>query len=141
MSNDAVTLGNRFFVDILGKGDWNAADEIVANDIVMHHPASPVPIEGREAVQGMLGAFRAGFPGDFQMTVVDVFGSGDKATVRWRMQGTHTADLFGIPASNKAVDVNGISVVRVAGGKIVEDWVAEDTMGLMQQIGVVPTQG
>ena len=141
MSNDAVTVGSRFFVDVLGKGDWSAADEIIADDIVMHPPASPVPINGREAVQGMLAAFRAGFPEDFQMTVEDAFGSDDKATIRWRMQGTHTADLFGIPPSNKAVDVNGISVVRVAGGKIVEDWVAEDTMGLMQQIGVVPTQG
>lgn len=141
MSNDAVTLGSRFFNEVLGQDDWNAADEIVAGDIVMHHPASPVPISGREAVQGMLSAFRAGFPGDFSMSVEDVFGSGDKAVVRWRMRGTHTADLFGIPASNKAVDVNGISIVRVAGGKIVEDWVSEDTMGLMQQIGVVPTQG
>jgi steroid delta-isomerase-like uncharacterized protein len=140
MSNDAVTLGSRFFVEVLGKGDWNAADEIVADDIVMHHPSSPDPIHGREAVQGMLSAFRAGFP-DLQMTVEEAFGSGDKATVRWRMQGTHTAELFGIPPSNKSVSVNGISIVRVAGGKIVEDWVAEDTMGLMQQIGVVPTHG
>jgi steroid delta-isomerase-like uncharacterized protein len=140
MSNDAAVLGNRFFVDILGRGDWSVADEIVSDEIVMHHPASPVPIEGREAVQGMLSAFRAGFPDDFQMSVEDAFGSGDKAVVRWRIQGTHTGDLFGIPASGKAVAVNGISVVRVADGKIVEDWVAEDTMGLMQQIGVVPTQ-
>jgi steroid delta-isomerase-like uncharacterized protein len=140
MSNDAVTLGNRFFEDILGKGDWNAADEIIADDIVMHHPANPGPVTGREAVQGMLSAFRAGFP-DLQMTVEETFGSGDKAAVRWRMQGTHTAELFGIPPSNKAVSVNGISIVRVAGGKIVEDWVSEDTMGLMQQIGVVPTHG
>jgi steroid delta-isomerase-like uncharacterized protein len=140
MSNDAVSLGSRFFTDILGKGDWSVADEIVDNDIVMHHPANPGPMRGREAVQGMLSAFRAGFP-DLNMTVEDAFGSGDKAVVRWHMQGTHTADLFGIPPSNKKVNVNGISIVRVAGGKIVEDWVSEDTMGMMQQIGVVPTQG
>ena len=39
---------------------------------------------------------------------------------------------------NKAVTVTGISVVRVANGRIVEDWVSEDTMGMMRQLGVVP---
>ena len=140
MSTEAAVLGRRFFEDILGKGDWSVGEEIVASDVVMHHPSSPVPVAGYEAVQGMLSAFRAGFP-DMQMTVEDAFGSGDRAAVRWHMQGTHTADLFGIPPSGKAVSVHGISVVRVADGKIVEDWVAEDTMGLMQQIGVVPTGG
>ena len=138
MSTDAVTLGGRFFAEILDKGDWGFADEIISDDIVMHHPSSPEPLRGIEAVQGLLGAFRAGFP-DFQMTVEDTFGSGDKAVVRWRMRGTHTEDLFGIPPSNKPVNVGGTSILRGADGKIVEDWVAEDTMGLMQQIGVVPT--
>ena len=83
-------------------------------------------------------AFRAGFP-DLQMSVQDAFASGDKAAIRWQMQGTHTANLFGIPPSNKHVTVNGISIVQAKDGKIVEDWVAEDTMGLMQQIGVAST--
>ncbi len=72
------------------------------------------------------------------MTVEDAFGSGDKAAIRWRMQGVHSGDLFGIPPSGKQVNVSGISIVKVKDGKIVEDWVSEDTMGLMQQIGVVP---
>jgi steroid delta-isomerase-like uncharacterized protein len=138
MSTDAATLGRRFFEEILGKGDWGVGREIVAGDVVMHHPSSPVPVSGFEAVQGMLSAFRAGFP-NMNMTVEDAFGAGDKAAVRWHMQGTHTADLFGIPPTGKDVSVRGISVVRVAGGKIVEDWVSEDTMGMMQQLGIVPT--
>ncbi len=61
--------------------------------------------------------------------------------MRWHMQGTHTENLFGIPPTGKAVSVKGISVVRVVGGKIVEDWVSEDTMGLMQQLGIIPPMG
>ena len=137
MSTAAVNLGRRFFEDMLAKGDWVVAAEILDENIIMHHPASPVPITSLPAVQGMLAGFRAGFP-DLSMTVLDAFGDGDKAVVRWQMQGTHTADLFGMPPTNKAVTVNGISVVRVANGKIVEDWVSEDTMGMMRQLGVVP---
>jgi steroid delta-isomerase-like uncharacterized protein len=137
MSTEAVTLGRRFFEEMLAKGDWVVAAEILDENIIMHHPASPVPITPLPAVQGMLAGFRAAFP-DLSMTVLDAFGDGDKAVVRWQMQGTHTADLFGMPPTDKAVTVNGISVVQVANGKIVEDWVSEDTMGMMRQLGVVP---
>ena len=140
MSADAATLGRRFFEEVLGQANWDLGSQIIAQDVVMHHPSSPDPIVSFEAVKGMMSAFRAGFP-DFQMTVEDVIGGGDQAAVRWRMQGTHDADLFGIPPSNKSVNVAGISVVRVADGKIVEDWVAENSLGLMQQIGVIPPMG
>jgi predicted ester cyclase len=83
----------------------------------------------------MLAAFRAGFP-DLHITVQDSFGAGDRAVVRWQMTGTHTADLFGMPPTGKAVTVNGISIVREAGGLIVEDWVSEDTAGMMRQLGM-----
>ncbi len=137
MVADPVSVGRRFFEEFLGKGQWAAAGEILAPDIVMHHPSSPAPISGAGNVQGFLSAFRGGFP-DMQMAVEDAFASGEKAAVRWRMRGTHTGDLFGIAPTGKQVNVAGISVVRVVNGKIVEDWVAEDTMGLMQQLGVIP---
>jgi steroid delta-isomerase-like uncharacterized protein len=140
MSGDAATLGRRFFEEVLGAGNWSVGQEIVSGNVVMHHPSSPAPIAGYEAVKGFLSAFRAGFP-DLSMTVEDAFGTPEKAAVRWRMQGTHDAELFGIPPTGKAVTVRGISVVRVAGGQITEDWVSEDTMGLMQQLGLVPAMG
>ncbi|MEI8164771.1 MAG: ester cyclase [Chloroflexales bacterium] len=140
MSGLAADLGRRFFEDVLGPGDWAVGAEIIAANVVMHHPSSPAPIASYEAVKGFLSAFRAGFP-DLHMTVEDAFGDDEKGAVRWRMQGTHTADLFGIPPSGKAVSVQGISVVRIANGQIAEDWVAEDTMGLMQQLGVIPAAG
>ena len=140
MSGHAAALGRRLFEEVLGKGDWSVGEEIIAADVVMYHPSSPAPITGFEAVKGFLSAFRAGFP-DFQMNVDDAFGTEEKAAVRWRMEGTHTADLFGIPPTGKRVSVKGISVVRVAGHMIAEDWVAEDSLGLMQQLGVIPPMG
>lgn len=138
MPKDAVSLSRSYFEDVLGPGNWDAADDIVSPDIVMYHPSSPEPVRGREAVQGFLAAFRAGFP-DFHMTVEDAFGVGEKTAVRWHMSGTHDAEVFGIPPSGNKVDVAGISIFRVANGQIVEDWVAEDSLGFMRQIGVVPS--
>lgn len=135
--SDNKAIGRRFFEGMLGKGDWAVAEELMIEDVVMHHPSSPTPVTGRENVVGMLGAFRGGFP-DLKLVVEDVIEEGDKVVVRWRASGTHTADLFGIPPTGKSMNVPGISVLRLENGKIVEDWVAEDSLGLMKQIGVIP---
>ena len=136
MSNNK-TVGRSFFEEMLAKGKWALAEELTTPDVVMHHPASPTPISGREAVVGLLQAFRAGFP-NLNIVAEDIFGEGDKVAVRWRATGTHTANLFGIPPTGKSMNVAGISVVRIVNGKIVEDWVSEDTHGLMKQLGVIP---
>lgn len=133
MTNDPVLLGRRLFEDMLSPGNWSVATDILDPSVVMHHPAAPEPIAGLPAVQGMLAAFRAGFP-DMSISVLDAFGEGDKAVVRWQMSGTNTGNLFGAPPTGKAVTVTGISIVRAAGGRIVEDWVNEDTAGLMRQL-------
>ena len=51
--SDAVTIGRRFFEELLGKGDASVADEILADDVVMYHPSSPTPVTPRAAVQGL----------------------------------------------------------------------------------------
>ncbi len=129
--------GRRFFEEMLGTGNFTLAEELMSDDVVMYHPSSPTPLKGREAVTGMLSTFRAGFP-DLKMVVEDVFGEDDKVAIRWRVTGTQTGELFGIPASGKSMNVSGISILRLVNGKIIDDWVAEDSLGLMKQIGVIP---
>jgi predicted ester cyclase len=59
----------------------------------------------------------------------------------WRAIGTHTGELLGIPPTGKPVDVTGIWIDRVQGGKIVEEWGVSDQLGMLQQVGVVPPPG
>ncbi len=137
---DNKQLGRSFFEEMLSKGNFALAEKILSDDIVMHHPASKDPIRGREAVAGMLAGFRAGFS-DLHLTVDQVVAEDDKVALRWRARGTHDGNLFGIPASGNKMDVFGISIVKIAGGKIVEDWVSEDSLGVFTQIGVIPPMG
>ena len=137
MKVDTKEIGRRFFEEMIAQARWAVAEEILAPDVVMHHPSRPAPMAGRAEVVGFLQAFRAGFP-DLQMKAEDIIAEGDRLAVRWQMRGTHTADLLGIPPTGKAVGVAGISFLRLAGDKVVEDWVTEDSLGLMRQLGVIP---
>jgi len=130
----------RFIEEVLNTGDWSHAHEILTEDVVMHHPSAPEPIRGRDSVEGFLNQFRAGMP-DLTLTVDDVAGDGDRVAARWHARGTHTEEMFGIPPTQNAIDIHGISFLRFEDGRIAEDWVEENTLGVLQQLGVVPALG
>lgn len=140
MSVGPRSAARRFFEDVIGTGDWSHADEVASPDMVMHHPSSPTPIGPRTQVQAALDGYRAAFP-DMVFTVDDEINGGDKIVLRWHANGTNTGSLFGIPPTGKSIRMSGTSVFRIESGRVVEDWVEEDALGLMQQLGLVPVAG
>src|SRR4051794_24720447 len=104
---DNRTVARRFFDEIINTGDWSNAGDVVASDVVMHHPSVPEPVRGLEAVSQAIGSFRLGFP-DLTVTVDETIAEGDKVVVRWTAAGTHTGDLFGMPPTGRTVRVGGI---------------------------------
>jgi steroid delta-isomerase-like uncharacterized protein len=139
MAGEATTA-RRFIEEILDTGDWSTAAELLQPDVVMHHPSWPEPIRGLEAVQSFLNVFRGGMP-DLRLTVEDVAGDGDYVAVRWSARGTHDREMLGIPPTLNVINIHGISFFRFADGKIAEDWVEENTLDVLQQLGVVPPLG
>jgi steroid delta-isomerase-like uncharacterized protein len=138
MGNAAVA--QRFIEEILNTGDWSTAGDVLSDDVVMHHPSAPEPIRGRDAVQGFLNQFRVGMP-DLTLTTDGVAGDGDNVAVRWSAHGTHTQEMFGVPPTNNAISIHGVSFFRFEDGRIAEDWVEENTFAVLQQLGVVPPLG
>lgn len=92
--------------------------------VVLHGPADFVALFNR---------IRRAFP-DIKITLEDTFGSDDKVVVRWSAVMTHTGDHLGVPATNKKVRITGITIARIAKGKIVEGWDNWDQLALMQQL-------
>ena len=80
--------------------------------------------------------FITGFS-DIKFTVVDAFGQGDKIVKHWRFEGKHTGDFFGIPATGKSVKVEGVTLVKMKNGRIVQEQDFMDNGILMQQLGLV----
>jgi steroid delta-isomerase-like uncharacterized protein len=76
------------------------------------------------------------FP-DLNVTVEDEIAEGDKVVTRWTIRGTHKGDLEGMAPTGKQIVLQGITIHRIEGDKIVEEWERYDNLGLMQQLGVV----
>lgn len=78
---------------------------------------------------------------DGHWAIEEIFSVGDRVTVRWTGTGTHVAELNGIPATGRTIRVDAISIHRMADGRIAETWEVWDTLGFLQQLGVVPASG
>lgn len=139
MSEGDKSIIHRYFDETWNKGNLDVLNEIIADDCVNHDPANP-GVRGPEGYKQLIGMYRAAFP-DTRFTVEDQIAEGDTVVTRWTAQGTHEAELMGIPATNKHVTVTGIDIHRISSGKIEEAWSNWDTLGLMQQLGVVPAMG
>ena len=118
------------------RDDVGALEGLVAADIVNHDapPGFPPGLEGAKAGHAM---FMASFP-DRSVSIEELIGDGDLVAVRTVVRGTHTgAPFLGTPAAGKKVQIEGISIYRVAGGKAVEHWGLNDGVGLLMQLGVM----
>ena len=110
--------------------------EYYAPDCIIHDTEGDRSVE--EDIKWTVKYISA-FP-DLKATVEDMVAEGDKVVTRWVMNGTHEGSIYDIPATQKRVTVNGITIKRIASGKIVEEWPLIDMLGTMQQLGVVPKQ-
>ena len=126
----------RFMEEVLNEKRLEVADEIVAEDFVELDPF-PGQQQGREGLKEVLAMISAGFP-DIHWTVEEMVGEGEKVVTRFTWTGTHRGTFLGVPATGKSVVVKGVVIDRVVGGKMTDSRILMDTMGLMQQLGVVP---
>jgi steroid delta-isomerase-like uncharacterized protein len=126
----------RAFDAIMAKGHVGIIDELFASDFAGHDTAGGTfdREEFREGVLAMLATFS-----DRRVVIADQLVDGDKVATRWEASGVHAGEFNGIPATGRHVNLTGISIDRIAGGKIVESWEVTDDAGLLRQLGVMPT--
>ena len=113
------------------KGSPGVFDEILDPNCIFHG------IGGPQEIKEALNRLRRAFP-DGQIIIEDQIAEKDKVVTRWTIRGTHQGEIWGAAPTGKQVVYTGITINRLANGKIVEDWFEADILGLMQQIGVVP---
>ena len=93
--------------------------------------------EGPEGIKAVVSMFRGGMP-DLKVVILDMIAEGDRVMVRYKIEGTHEGDLFGVPPTGRRISIESITVERVSEGKIREHWRVTDTLDMMQQLGAVP---
>lgn len=100
----------------------------------VYRDAPPGTPPGAEGIKQVVSMFHTAFP-DLEITIDDMVAEGDKVCARATTRGTHRGEIFGIPATGKAMAMTGLTMVRIVDGRLVESWMKNDVMGLMSQLG------
>lgn len=140
---DPSTLGNKQVVlGMMQSLDKRNLDAVVAQcaPTCRFNGWAPEPLDTKGYKQAMSGLI-ASFP-DARFTVEDVVAEGDKVVVRHRFEGTHTGAAFqGVPTSKKRAVASATVTFQLKDGKPVELWLNADFLGIMAQIGGLPSAG
>jgi predicted ester cyclase len=118
---------------------WNRAELdaylTLYDERVTLHGYGPEPM-GLEAVRGFYEGIFAGLPGS-RLEILDRVAEGDELVVRFVQRGRHDGELMGVAATGRDVELNGITILRFEGDRVIERWSQADMLGLMTQIGAV----
>ena len=127
------------FAEEWNKGNLEGAVALMDENIVDHNPG-PGQAPGKAGAKQSLAAFFTAFP-DLKITNDFVLADDDRVVDHGTARGTHKGNLFGIPATNKPVEITYTDIYRIANGKIAELWHIEDVPAIMVQIGAMPAPG
>jgi steroid delta-isomerase-like uncharacterized protein len=133
---DGKAIVREYLDQVWNKKDRSAIDRYIAAGYVQHARGS---LPGREGVKAFFAMVDSAFPGA-AYTVEDLLAEGDRVAWRWVLKGKHKGPFQGLPATGKAISFSGMSMVRIEDGLLAEQWGEQDTFGLLQQLGVLPSK-
>jgi predicted ester cyclase len=133
---------NKALARLLMEEDISRGDEAVADAIIhpdfFDHTNPPGMQHGLAGHKAVVRLFRSVFP-DLDWRIDDLIAEGDKVVARTTMRGTHEGPFFGIPPTGRSVEMVGVHIMRIADDRIVEHWGSNDDLGLMRQLGAIPS--
>lgn len=129
-------LVQQFLEKVWNEGDTSAIDETLAADYVNHDPSAAGYPPGPEVYRQGVKRFRSAFP-DLHTTIEDMVAEGDKVVVRGTDRATQQGEFMGVAPSGKPIQVRWINIYRIEDGKIAEQWMSSDGLGMLQQLGMI----
>ncbi|MFC5521078.1 ester cyclase [Polaromonas jejuensis] len=138
MTTEANKVTMHRFVEFINTANEKLAEELISIDAIFHVPGQPEPMRGPVGYLTIIGMMRAGFP-DIQWVLDELVVEGEKVAARFTMRGTHQGTFFGVPPSGRKIVVQAMNFYRLSDGKFVEEHGQPDMLGLLQQIGAVPS--
>ncbi|MGA8669330.1 MAG: ester cyclase [Terracidiphilus sp.] len=126
-----------FIEEVLNQGRFDRMNDLVLENFIELDPL-PGQQQGREGLKAVLMQFRSAFP-DIRWRIDEMVSEGEKVVTRFTWTGTHRDTFLGIPATGRHVEVKGVVIDRLEAGKMADSRILMDTLGLLQQLGALPS--
>lgn len=129
---------HRYFEEVWNQGKLDVLDDLIAPDYLNHSASTANPKPGPADLKPIVAHMREAIP-DLHYEILDLIIAGDKVAVYTRVTGTQASTLWGIAPSGKRIDVRQMQIEWLRNGQIVQHWRITDELGLLRQLGVIPS--
>jgi steroid delta-isomerase-like uncharacterized protein len=129
---------NRLINEFVNEGNEAVADQLLTGDYVRYDPDTPSGAQSADEFKEMIRTFGEAFP-DAEVKIEEMIGEGDLVVFRGTETGTHEGEFVGHEPTGETFEITGLAMHRVRDGQITETWANWDMLGMMQQLGIVPT--
>lgn len=129
----------RIYDELINQENKALIAELFAEDAIVHDPFSGVT-QGAAAFAQLLAGFDMAFP-HHRVEVQQIVVEGEWVSVLHTHIAVHNGPFLGVPATGRAVRVEGLEMMRIVDGKVVELWLHDDHVGLLMQLGILPMPG
>ena len=125
------------WVDIWSTGGYDRLPDVLNESVTVYDPGAPGGVlEGRDEFEAHLRELRAGFP-DFTLQIEEMLSGDGVVMIEWTVTATHEGEFNGIPATNREIELRGMSKTTIRDGEIVEDRVYHDFHAFLEQLGLI----
>ena len=139
MSESNKATARRWFEEVWNQGRKETIHELFAGEGVAHGLGdSEADVVGPAQFEIFAGNLRGALP-DLNITVDDILSEGDSLAIRVTLRGKHTGHGLGVEPTGRKVNIQGIIIARLRNGQLIEAWNSYDQLGLLRQIGALPT--
>jgi steroid delta-isomerase-like uncharacterized protein len=134
--NQTESLISCLFAEVFNQGNLAVMDELLSPDYFTHTAFGGASLDPR-GLKWLIAMFRTAFP-DLHCNVEDEIRDGNRFAAHWTMHGTHRGLFMGNSPTDRRVEVQGMIFGRIENGRITEEWILIDQLGILQQLGLVP---
>lgn len=138
MIEDNKQLVRRFYDEVVTQGQTDLLDTLATVDLLDHSAETMGWAQGRAGFVQHIEWLHAGVS-DIEVSIDDLIAEGDRVVVYWTLSGNHTGEFFGVPATGRALKATAVSLLTMTDGQLTEYMVRPDALGVLQQLGTIPT--
>jgi steroid delta-isomerase-like uncharacterized protein len=133
------TIIRRLYEEVWNERKLEVVDQLIANSHALQDPIATGSQVGPELYKRRVVEMTTGFP-DLCFSIDDTIAEGEKVVACWTISGTHRNEYMGIPATGRKISIEGITIHHIKKGTILDSCARWDTLGLMRQLGAIPSQ-
>lgn len=128
------------YVDSWNTGNFSKLDQVVSPNFTLRMSPDFEPVGGIDSLKQVITHWRTAYP-DFHIDIIEEIYCVGRIAVRWNITATNTGPGR-FPPTGKKVHVQGMSLLHVEGGKLIDEWVFRNNLAWLTQLGyklIAPT--